>query len=129
MRTHERICCGVVILDLHGALAAGAVDVELWEWIKDLSRRGYHKVVLNLEDATGGNSFAVITLLGAMLTAHSEGCTLKLLHARDIDNVQVLVALSDYFEVFDSEEDALASYLTATDTGPTTGSEAGRVAA
>lgn len=129
MRTHERICGGVVILDLHRALTPGAVDVGLWEWIKGLSRRGYDKVLLNLEDATGGNSFAVITLLGAVLTAHRGGIELKLLHARGIDNVQVLVALCDYVEVFDSEEDALASYLTAIDAGRSTGSEAGRVAA
>jgi anti-anti-sigma regulatory factor len=128
MRTQERICGGVVILDLHGALAAGAVDTALRERIRDLSRRGYHKVVLNLEAATGSSSSAVITLLGAMLTAHSEGCTLKLLHPQGIDNVQVL-ALCDYFEVFDREEDALASYVTATDAGPPPGSEAGRVAA
>lgn len=128
MRPHERICGGIVILDLRGAVAAGAVDVALWDSIRGLSRRGFHHVVLNLEDARIGNSFGVITLLGAMLTAHSEGCTLKLLHARGIDNVQVL-ALCDYVEVFDSEENALASYLTATRTGPTPGSEAGRVAA
>ena len=43
--------------------------------------------------------------------------------------MQVRIALCDYFEVFDSEEDALASYLTATKTGPADGGEAGKVAA
>jgi hypothetical protein len=107
MSTHERFCGDVVILDLHGTLASGAVDTGLWDRIRDLSRRGHHRVVLNLEHATGGNSFVVSTLLGAKLTACSEGSELKLLHAQAIGEGPVVVALGDYFEMFDREDDAI----------------------
>ena len=81
MGADERFCDGVIILDVYGARTAEAVDVGLWDRIKDLARRGHHQVVLNLEHAPGSNSFAVSTLLGAKLTAHNEGSELKLLHA------------------------------------------------
>ena len=116
MSTRERVCGDVVILDLHGTLASGAVDISLWERIRDLSRRGHHKLVLNVANATSGNSFVVSTLLGALLAAHGESSELKLLHAQRIRDVQILVALCDYFEMFDSEQDALASFLIATET-------------
>ena len=117
MGTHERFWGDVVILDMHGTLASGTVDVDLWERIRELSRRGHHRLVLNVANATSGNSFVVSTLLGALLAAHSEGSELKLLHPRRISNLQILVALCHYFEMFDREQDAVASYTRATETG------------
>jgi anti-anti-sigma regulatory factor len=111
MRTHERLCGDVVVLDLHGRLAARAVDVELWAMVRSLSQRGHRKLVLNLADATSSNPFGVSTLLGAMLTAREEGGELKLLHvARGIDDLKLLVELYDHLEVFESEPEALESF-------------------
>ena len=111
MRTHERACGDVVVLDLLGALAPRAVDVGLWELIRDLSRRGHHKVVLNLAKATGTHPFGLSTLLGAMLAARQAGGNIKLLHATgSVDDLQFLVALYDYFEVFEDEREAVRSF-------------------
>jgi anti-sigma B factor antagonist len=111
MRTQERLCGDVVVLDLHGALAPRSVDVDLWQTVRDLSRRGHHKLVLNLEDAKSSNPFGVSTLLGAMLTARQDGGEVKLLHlGKQVDDLPLLVALQNYFEVFESEQDALASF-------------------
>ena len=129
MSMRERFCGDVVILDMHGALASGAVDVGLWERIRDLSRHGCHKLLLNISNETSGNSFVVSTLLGALLAAHSERSELKLLNARRINDVQILVALCDYFETFDSEQDALASYTIATARNRGTGLRSNGVAA
>ena len=111
MRTYERSCGDVVILDLHGTLAARAVDVDLWEKLTDLSRRGHHKFILNMAGASSSRAFGISTLLGALLTARRDGGELKLLNiTRHIDDLQILVALYDHFEVFDSEQEAVESF-------------------
>ena len=111
MRTHERLCGDVVLLDLHGTVAARSVDVDLWARVRTLAQCGHRKLVLNLAHATSSNPFGVSTLLGAMLTARQEGGELKLLNvSHRIDDLAFLVELYDHFEVFESEQAALESF-------------------
>ena len=111
MKTSERFCGDVVILDLYGPLASAAVDVSLWERIRHLSRTGRRKFIVNLAHAASFNGSGISTLLGALLTAHREGSEVKLIHVRRrIDDVRVLISLYEYFEVYDSETQAVASF-------------------
>lgn len=111
MKTQERQCGDVVVLDLHGTLAPRAVAVELWDSVRALARRGHHKLILNLADLKVSSPFAASTLIGALLEARQAGTRVTLLHAtRCTNDLSLLVALYHHVEVFEREQDALASF-------------------
>ena len=111
MKTQERQCGDVVVLDLHGTLAPRAVGVDLWQHVCELAQRGHHKLILNMADLRVTSPFGASTLLGSLHAARQGGSEVKLLHvAGCMNDLSLLVALYHHFEVFEREQDALASF-------------------
>jgi len=111
MKTQEQQCGDVVVLDLHGTLAPRTVAVDLWQTVCELAQHGHHKLILNMADLKVSSPFGASTLLGTLHAARQAGSEVKLLHvARRTNDLSLLVALYDHFEVFEREQDALASF-------------------
>lgn len=107
----ERISGDVMILDVCGTVAAGAPEVELRDKVRSILYRGHRKMLLNLAEATSSDASGVSAFLGALLDARDAGAELRLVHVTArIDDLRIIVALYRYFMVFDSEDDAVASF-------------------
>ena len=115
----ERMSGEVMILDVCGTIAAGGSEVHLRDKVRSILYRGHRKVLLNLAEATSSDASGVSAFLGALLDAREARADLRLVHVTTrIDDLRIIVALYRYFTVFESEEDAVASFgaeLTAPD--------------
>jgi ABC-type transporter Mla MlaB component len=103
-----------MFLRVRGSFAPGPTEVHVWESVRSLLVRGYRDIVIDLARASGHDSSAVSTLLGARLLAQAEGGTVKLLHVtRGFDDLQTIVALYVHFDCSETEESVLHSFAVA----------------
>jgi len=102
---------GVTVLDLSGRIISGEECDSLRKTIKELLASNQAKILLNVGDVARVDSTGIgILVEGAILTA-SEGGRLKLLRVpRLIHNILSTHHLLQAFEVFDNEDEAVASF-------------------
>jgi anti-sigma B factor antagonist len=100
----------VTILDLKGRLSLGEAlafgpgsDLVLTDAIRQLSKEGHKKVVLNLAGVKYVDSSGVGQLVGALTTARGNGVALKLI--RPVKQVSDLLNMTKLHTVFDIKED------------------------
>jgi len=111
LRMSERALDDVVILDLHGTVRPWSADITLDDKVRSVLFRGYRKLLLNLAHMSSADASAISALVGALLTAREAGGEIRLLNVtRRMKDLLVIVALYEYFTVFDSEQDALESF-------------------
>ncbi len=101
----------IAILLPHGYLTGGDETDELEQSIKTLSEGGNKHLVINLGETQHLNS----TALGVLISAHSNyvrrGGQMKLCSVdKRIENIFVITKLSLVFDVYPSEEQAIASF-------------------
>jgi anti-sigma B factor antagonist len=101
----------VTVLELGSPEGFGELESEVSDRIKSLTREGRNRFVLNLQEVSYLDSRGLGDLANAHQTAAADGARVKL------SNVQPRVAtllrtvnLLRFFEIFDSEEDALKSF-------------------
>lgn len=102
---------GINIVTPKGRLTGGTETDELKKEIERILAEGSSKLVVDLGDTLYLNS----TALGLFVSAHKKfidkGGKMKLARVgKNIDNILVITKLSLVFEVFDSVEDAVASF-------------------
>jgi anti-sigma B factor antagonist len=107
----QRQVGSVAILMPHGYLTGGEETEELEQTIKRLGEGGNKHLVINLAEAQHLNS----TALGVLISAHSNyvrrGGQMKLCSVdKRIENIFVITKLSLVFDVYASEEKAVASF-------------------
>jgi len=112
VKIEERTVGPVVVLDMAGKLVAGVSQGLLKDKINSLTMQGRLQILLNL----GEVSYIDSTGLGELVSSHSTVTRhkgqIKLLNLTD--KVQDLIAicrLSTVFETFDSEADAVSSFI------------------
>lgn len=112
MKIEERTVGHVVVLDMAGRLVAGDSQGRLKDKINSLTMQGRLQILLNL----GEVSYIDSTGLGELVSSHSTVTRhkgqIKLLNLTD--KVQDLIAicrLSTVFETFESEADAISSFI------------------
>ena len=111
LRMSERALDDVMILDLHGAVRPWSADISLDDKVRSVLFRGYRKLLLNLGHMSSTDASAISALVGALLTAREAGGEIRLLNVtRRMKDLLVIVALYEYFTVFDSEQEALESF-------------------
>jgi anti-anti-sigma regulatory factor len=111
LRTSERVRDDVLILELRGTITPGPSEIALWDTMTEVLGRGYRKVVVDVSKACSTSPAAVSALLGALHLARSAGGDVKLLGVVDgFDDLRIIVALCDHFDVFDREEQAVRSF-------------------
>ena len=101
----------VVVLAPKGYLTGGDETEELEKTIKSLSEGGNKHLIINLGETQHLNS----TALGVLISAHSNyvrrGGQMKLCGVdKRIENIFVITKLSLVFDVYPSEEQAIASF-------------------
>jgi anti-sigma B factor antagonist len=114
LKTNVRQSSDVTILDLNGRLSLGEAlafgpgsGLVLSETIRELTKRGQKKILLNLAGVTYVDSSGVGQLVGALTTARNQAADIKLLKP----SVQVLDLLktTKLHGVFDIQEDETAA--------------------
>jgi anti-sigma B factor antagonist len=107
----ERTVGSVVVLYPKGYLTGGEETDEMEQRIKALSESGNKHLVVNLAETQHLNS----TALGVLISAHSNyakrGANMKLCAVdKRIENIFVITKLSLVFDVYATEEQAIASF-------------------
>ncbi len=107
----QRQVGSIAVLAPRGYLTGGDETEELEKAIKTLSEAGNKHLVINLGETQHLNS----TALGVLISAHSNyvrrGGQMKLCCVdKRIENIFVITKLSLVFDVYPSEEQAIASF-------------------
>lgn len=107
----QRQVGSIVVLSPKGYLTGGEETEELEQAIRTLSEGGNKHLVINLGETQHLNS----TALGVLISAHSSyvrrGGQMKLSSVdKRIENIFVITKLSMVFDVYPTEEQAIASF-------------------
>ena len=114
LKTNVRQSSDVAILDLNGRLSLGEAlafgpgsGLVLSETIRELTKKGQKKILLNLAGVTYVDSSGVGQLVGALTTARNQAADIKLL--KPSAHVLDLLKTTKLYGVFDIQEDETAA--------------------
>ncbi len=119
---HTRQSSDVTILDLTGRLSLGeevafgpGSGVVLGDTVRELTKNGQKKFVLNLAGVTYVDSSGVGQLVGALTTARNQGGDVKLLKAPgQILHLLRITKLDTAFDIHNDEAAAIQSFSKGT---------------
>jgi anti-sigma B factor antagonist len=101
----------VVILDLAGRLQLGEAGASMRETIRELLAAGEKQIIINMADVTHMDSSGLGDLVSSFASAKTKGSTVKLMKLpQRIDNLLQMTKLLTVFEVYEDEEEAVASF-------------------
>jgi anti-sigma B factor antagonist len=113
MKVDVRNAEDVIIVDLDGRLVLGVGDEILRDVVNELLAEDWKKIVLNLRKVTIIDSSGIGEVVASWKLAKRFGASLKLMRpAPQIQRTLRLTQLLPLLEVFDSEEEAVASFQT-----------------
>jgi anti-sigma B factor antagonist len=111
MRIESRVKEGVVILDLSGKIRIGDETQVLRTQVNSLTQAGVQRILLNLKSISDIDSSGIGELASAHATVSRKGGQLKLEHLNHrLLKLLAMTKLLTVFDVFDDEEEAVASY-------------------
>lgn len=114
----EREERGVVILGLNGRLVMGEEVKLLREKIRSLLSEHRKMILLNMAEVAYVDSSGIGTLVEGVVLTTTEGGRLKLANLqRMVYSALALHKLTPAFQIFNSEEEALASFEPPTQAG------------
>lgn len=104
----------VSVVDLDGRLVIGPDSEALAERLKDLSRQGVRKILVNLAKVTQLDSSGICSLLQGYASMKKTGGSFKLLHpGGHTREVLEVMRLTETIPTLDDETQAVASFLSA----------------
>jgi anti-sigma B factor antagonist len=107
----EKEINGVTVLELFGRVTLGEESNQLRTKIKDLLAQGKKRLVLDLGNVSYIDSAGLGTLVAGYTSAQSQGASMKLANLTKRFHEQLnITKLVTVFEVYDSVEDAVASF-------------------
>jgi anti-sigma B factor antagonist len=111
MHIEQRSVGDVTIIDLRGKLAAPEGDELLRDKVRSLVQQGVKKIIINLADVPYVDSSGLGGMVGTYTTVTREGGRLVLLKlTKRLIDLLVITTLSQVFEVYDDEKEALGSF-------------------
>jgi anti-sigma B factor antagonist len=111
MNVTKRQKGNVTILDLKGKITIGAGDIALRDAVQEALSSGATNVILNLSSVTTIDSSGVGELVSSFTTATNRGAKLKLANIpAKVSDVLTITQLITVFDVFDTEDEAVASF-------------------
>ena len=115
----ERHVADVTVLTLTGRLVLGDGDQSLYKRITALIQEGAIHIVLNIHDVSYIDSCGIGMLVGTFVSVRGRGGILKLVCPSDrCRRVLQLTHLLPVFEVYESDDAAVASFANATGMAP-----------
>jgi anti-sigma B factor antagonist len=112
MKIVKRGVGDVVVMDLHGRMVVGEGDRALREAVNTLAESGSAKILLNLADVSYIDSAVLSEIVRTYTTVSREGGKLKLLGLPPkIRDLLTITKLSGVFETYESEDEAVRSFL------------------
>ena len=112
MTINERKSGDVTVLDVDGKILLGEGDVQLKRKIDELIERKETKLVLNLANVPYMDSGGLGEIVRSYTTVKRAGGELKLLNAtKRISDLLTITKLITVFEVFETEADAVKSFI------------------
>jgi len=109
LKIDKRVVKGVTIMSCHGRVMFGEEATALRDSLKEALTKT-QRIVLNLSDVTYIDSGGLGTLVGVYSSARSAGADIKLTGlGQRLRDVLQITKLATVFQVFDSEEEALAA--------------------
>jgi anti-sigma B factor antagonist len=113
MTLTERRVGDITILDLKGRLVFEDGDDVLREKINDLVHQGRTKILLNLGGVTYMDSCGIGVLVQKYVSVRRKGGDVRLVHMTERGwHLMEITKLLDVFLIFESEEEAIASFTT-----------------
>ena len=107
----ERHVGDVTILDMDGKITIGEGSVALRTAIRRLLEEGKKQILLNLAKVGYIDSSGIGELVSSYTAINKEGGELKLLNlTQKLQDLLTITKLLTVFDVYESEEEALASF-------------------
>ena len=101
----------VVRISLDGEMIGGPDATRLAETFHSLIESGHKKILMDMEKVNWMNSSGLGILIGGLTTLRNADGDLKLLNlAKKIQDLLRVTKLLGIFEVYDNEEEAIASF-------------------
>ena len=111
MRIRERVVKNVTILELEGKMILGDGDVQLVRKVEELVEKGSKAILLSLPKMAYTDSGGLGALVASFTTLARAGGRLKLLDpTKKVKDLLTITKLITVYEVFDNEEEAIASF-------------------
>ena len=111
LRVASREVQGVAVLDLNGRLVLGEACNTLRDHLRKLLSEHKTKILINLQNVARVDSAGIGSLVEAVIETAKHGGQLKLMNVpRLVQGVFTVHRLQNVFEIFDSEDSAVASY-------------------
>jgi anti-sigma B factor antagonist len=111
MKIETRVIGDVRILDCSGKITLGEGTMVVRSRVRDLVQSGVKNIILNLADVNYIDSSGIGELVSTYTTVTTNGGRLKLLNlTKRFNELLAITKLLTVFEVFDSEQAALASF-------------------
>lgn len=102
---------GVTILKLSGEMHGGQENLELVDIVKDLASKDKLDIVINLSKVKWISSTGLGILVSARSSLAKEGGIVKICEPNDrILGILQVTRLNVIFDVYDSEDEAIASF-------------------
>jgi len=99
------------VIELSGKITIGSGDVKLRELINTALEEGKSKIVLDLAGVNAIDSSGIGEMVACYTTVTKRGGHLKLLRmSSKINDILQVTQLITVFDVYDTEEEALASF-------------------
>ncbi|MGD1048466.1 MAG: STAS domain-containing protein [Candidatus Krumholzibacteriaceae bacterium] len=111
MKIQTREIDGITVLDVMGEMYGGPENMELVNTVTELAKEKKHDLVVNLSKVKWISSTGLGILVSARSRFAKEGGVVKLCqpNSRVLD-ILMVTRLNMIFDVFSTEEEALASF-------------------
>ncbi|HZI92941.1 MAG TPA: STAS domain-containing protein [Patescibacteria group bacterium] len=111
MKATTRDVGKVTVIDLNGKITIGKGDLILREAIDNALKEGKSRLLLNLEKVSYMDSAGIGELVACFKRVVEKKGILKLVNPEGrVQDLLALTKLDEYFETFQSESEALASF-------------------
>jgi anti-sigma B factor antagonist len=111
MKSSIRDVGDVRVISLSGKITIGSGDVMLRELITESLEAGHLKILLDLGGITAIDSSGIGEMVACYTSAKNRNAQLRLVNlSRKINDILQVTQLITVFDVFDDEEEALASF-------------------
>jgi anti-sigma B factor antagonist len=111
MAINTRTVGDVTVLDMSGKLTIGVGDAQLRDAVQQALENGSTKLVLNMSALTTIDSAGIGELVSAYTRVNNRGGKLKLENLPPkVTDILMITQLITVFEVYDNEEEAVASF-------------------